>query len=172
MVALHLSWIAQQLPVKCICSCAGLFSGTVRRGLLREDALLQLQYSAFSWCSAMWALSPCARGFFCCVFFCCVLRGWVKLFHVCWSWSLRFNVLLLAREKECNSKVKWSELIVKYCYWSATGWPSVCCSVLLKLFLFFFNNTLSSKPAVSSWALGQHRAGLGAEQPPFLSANP
>lgn len=162
----------QQLPVKCICSCAGLFFGTVRRGLLREDALLQLQCGAFSWCSAMWALSPCARGFFCCVFFCCVLRGWVKLLHVCWSWSLRFNMLLLAREKECNSKVKWSELIVKYCYWSATGWPSVCCSVLLKLFLFFFNNTLSSKPAVSSWALGQHRPGLGAEQPPFLSANP
>lgn len=85
----------------------------------------------------MWALSPCAR----CVFY-CVLRGRVKLFHMRWSWYLSFNMLLSARKKECNSKVKLSELIVKCCYWSATGWPSVCRSVLLKLFLFFIFFTI------------------------------
>lgn len=60
-------------------------------------------------------------------------------------------------KKECNSKVKLTELIVKYCYWSATGWPSVCRSVLLKLFLFliFFYNTLSSKLPVLLDSTGQ-----------------
>lgn len=73
-------------------------------------------------------------------------------------------------KKECNSKVKLSELIVKYCNWSATGWPSVCRSVLLKLFLFLiFFTTLCHQSFLCSWT-AQGRIGSGTT--PFSFSQP
>jgi len=68
------------------------------------------------------------------VVFNCVMRGWVKLFCTCRSWLLGFSILLLAWEKECNSKATWSELTAKYCCWSAAGWLPIYHAVVLQLF--------------------------------------